>query len=123
MSWYISEASESDWKLDPGSFIKYLEERWPRAEVREIRNPARKNYSHEWKIRENGHVLEGKFDQSQSAVVLDGNLEEAAAFAAWFRSLVPDERDLLFYDEGLSIQVPLDAGITAGSIIAKTTQS
>ena len=65
-----------------------------------------------------GGALDGKFDQEDSAVCIDGAFEDCAAFALWFRSLVPPEQPLVFYDEGLNFQVALSPHTTVADIVS-----
>jgi hypothetical protein len=117
MPWFVSEPEDSGWKLDPILLVERLREKWPQADIREIRDPKRKNYSHEWRMRIGDHVLDGRFDGG-SGVVLDGDIRAAVVFALWFRSLIPSEKVLLFYDESYSMHVNLKPETTEADVLA-----
>ena len=59
-----------------------------------------------------GGVLEGMFNRNYSGISVDGDFDDCAAFALWFRSLVPPQQPLLFYDQGFNVDVPLTAETT-----------
>ena len=63
-------------------------------------------------------VLEGKFNQNSSDISVDGDFDDCAVFALWFRSLVPATQPLLFYDDCFSVDVPLTAETTVADLVA-----
>lgn len=63
----------------------------------------------EWVVPMRQGDVFGAVDQFGEIVHLDGFLSDCALFALWLRTLVPDEIELLFYDENYSADVPLVA--------------
>ena len=62
--------------------------------------------------------LDGTLTNDANVVHLDGDVRACATFALWFRSQVPTEQDLLFYDEGYSADVPLLVETTKDELVA-----
>jgi len=54
-----------------------------------------------------------------SGVVFYGDLEGCAAFAAWFRSIVPMEQPLIFSDDSQEMEIELTPNITELEIMAR----
>jgi len=116
MNYLISAPSESSWRMDPSEFMASLLARWPNAKVLRIRNST--HFSHAWMIPTSRGILEGEFNQTESGVTVHGPFQECAAFAIWFRSLVPAERPLVFYDEGYNVHVNISTDTTAADLIS-----
>jgi hypothetical protein len=108
MDYLVSPPEATEWSLEPDAFAAALRERWPGAEVREV--PASDpTYAIDFAVSEPDRV-DGSFARDGQALGLNGDLEGAMRVAAWFRSLVPDEQALLFYDPALNGQVELEPG-------------
>ncbi|HEY6970757.1 MAG TPA: hypothetical protein VJA94_16220 [Candidatus Angelobacter sp.] len=116
MSYLVSSPIKTNWHMTPTEFISKLLERWPKAQAR-ARTFA-SPFSHDWKIHMPAGVLEGKFNQNYSGISIEGELEDCAAFALWFRSVVPGAQPLLFYDDCFSVDVPLTAETTVADLVA-----
>jgi hypothetical protein len=56
--------------------------------------------------------------QAGACLYLDGNLDAAAGFAAWYRTLMPDNIKLTFCDEENTFATPVPAGATAEELVS-----
>lgn len=115
--YFISSLEEPDLKINHKSLTERLLVQQPDADVHLVDNPA-SNYSLEWrKLQIKEMELEGSLDKKGQAVVLYGHEIDCAIFAVWFRSQVPDEYKLAFYDEGYSACVELEKETTVEQLI------
>jgi hypothetical protein len=64
------------------------------------------------------HQLDGWLMRDGQVVEPNGGLEESAVIAAWMRTIVPDDQELIFWDEGYHFDVQLVPGIPADDIVA-----
>jgi len=117
---YISAPTTTDWYMDPDVFVAHFKERWPNGQIRPVTDQCSKYFSHEWRLQISGHTIMGKFNKMQPGVVFCGcDLVDGAAFAAWFRSIIPIEQPLIFSDDGLDIDIELTPNITESEIITQ----
>ena len=66
-----------------------------------------------------GGELVGRFGQDPSCgVSMEGDFEDCAAFALWFRSLAPSSVPLLFFDQCFNVDIPLTNQTTVADIVA-----
>lgn len=101
--------------MSPTEFVAHLLARWPSAKIRETTDP---NLSPEWEIEMPGGVLYGECYRQLPGVVFNGyTFEDLAAFALWFRSLVPPEQPLLFFEEGYGWDMELKPNTTAQELV------
>ncbi|HEY6970756.1 MAG TPA: hypothetical protein VJA94_16215 [Candidatus Angelobacter sp.] len=114
MNYFVSAPTETNWKMTPEEFLGHLTARWPHATVRKLPSPL----SYEWEIQMQGGPLGGDFYGRYPGVAFEGAFEDCAAFAVWFRSLVPAQQPLLFYDESLSVKMELKPETTVADIDA-----
>jgi len=115
MNYLVSPPDKTHWNLDTADFLSRLIEQWPSARVRRNNDL---NFTPSWKMEMPGGTLEGEFNPRCSGIALDGDLEDCATFALWFRSLVPAMQPLLFYDDCFNVDVPLTPETTAADLIA-----
>lgn len=66
-------------------------------------------YALSWLLENEDNDLEGFVKDDLSVIVLDGSLELCANTAIWFRSIIPGDRELFFYDIGFNQHIELDA--------------
>lgn len=64
------------------------------------------------------HELDGWLMRDAQVLELSGGLEESAVIAAWLRTVVPLEQELIFWDEGYHFAVPLIPGMKHHEIVA-----
>jgi hypothetical protein len=114
----VSPSKETSWRLEPREFAERVHERWPEARVSILDEPdawAAMRFAIPF---DDGVELDAHLANDGQVVGFDGDLRESAAVAAWVRELVPADQELLFYDEGFAVDVPLTAGITRDEIVA-----
>jgi len=116
MNYFISPPTESNWRLAPSEFIADLLSRWPQALVQGLTNSP--YFSHEWEIQTPSGILEGEFYKDGTAVAFMGDFQDCTNFVLWFRSLVPPEQPLVFYDDGLHFKVDITRETTAADIVS-----
>ena len=116
MNYFVKPPEETNWRIAPGTFLADLMARWPTAKVQNL--PNSETYSHFWAVQMSHDVLEGRFFRDGEGVALDGDIRDCADFALWFRSLVPPEQELWFYDQAYSAHVNLKPGTTATTVEA-----
>jgi hypothetical protein len=114
----VSPSRETDWRFGSDAFMRMLLDRWPDAEITEFDDPEFLAALDFRVTLEDGRQLDGNLSRDGQAVGLDGDIPEAAELAAWVRSVVPPEQELIFYDQGYHFDVPLAPGITPQEIIA-----
>ena len=64
------------------------------------------------------HGLDGWLMRDEQVVELCGGLEESAVIAAWMRTIVPADQELIFWDQGYHFEVPLIPGMDHHEIVA-----
>jgi hypothetical protein len=106
MSYFISPPDATSWSISGKDLTAALRVHWPDAEIKAVLSPQ-SNHSIEWRIQLGEKQLEGSCDRTGQAIHLDGDLISSALFALWFRSIVPSQQSLVFYDEGYSADVNL----------------
>ena len=111
-SYFISPPEKTTWTFDADTLARALCTAWPTAHVERISDPS-SFYQLRWKI-ESGlpAQIEGTLANDGQTVHLDGDLRSAVAVARWYRSVVPSQQALIFYDEGFSADVRLTAQVT-----------
>jgi hypothetical protein len=117
MEYLITPPEHTDWKIKEPDFIQCLEKRWSGIEIKQVTNPD-DYYVLEWviKVPEIEQRLDGALHRDGQGISLDGDLEDCARFAVWFRSLVP-QTQLVFYDQGYNAHVELQAETTESEIM------
>jgi hypothetical protein len=113
----ISPSRETDWRLDPDEFTRLLRDRWRDAEITEFDDPEFLA-ALDFRVKLDGRQVDGNLSRDGQVVGLDGDIPEAAEFAAWLRSVVPPDQELIFYDQGYHFDVPLRPDITPEEIVA-----
>ncbi|HEY6253226.1 MAG TPA: hypothetical protein VI685_24995 [Candidatus Angelobacter sp.] len=116
MNYYISPPEKTNWSMSPSEFVANLVKRWPNARVRTTNNPE---FSPAWEIQMRNGILDGRFYPPLPGVVFSsGDEEHLVTFVLWFRSLVPPEQPLLFYQEGFGMHVEVKPDTTVKEILA-----
>ena len=117
----VSPSRDTDWRFDPDEFVRLLRERWHDAQVTRFEDPdflAALDFR--VGLRDGRHV-DGNLSRDGQVVGLDGDLPEAAEVAAWVRSVVRPDQELIFWDQGYDFDVPLTEGIEPDAIVAAAT--
>ena len=122
MDYFISPPEKTSWTMFPPEFVTHLVKRWPSAKVRETNRHS--DFPLEWEIEMAGGTLMGEFYLPLSGVNFSAYTpEDLATFALWFRSLVPAEQPLLFYQEGFNWEMQLKPNTTAQEIAAALNEA
>lgn len=106
MSYFVSPPEATHWSISHVNFVKVFHNRWSDADINYVSNPQ-SNHAVVWRILLNGQLVEGSLDRAGQAIHLDGDIFSSAEFTLWFRSIVPSEQALVFYDESYSADVSL----------------
>ena len=114
----VSPSSDTDWRLGPDEFTRMLRDRWPDAEITEFEDPEFLAALDFRVTLDDGKQVDGNLSRDGQVVGLDGDIPEAAELAAWVRSIVPPEQELIFYDQGYHFDVALTPAITPQEIVA-----
>ena len=116
MDYLVSPPEETDWRIDPADFEAALVARWPDADLQQ--SAPDRVYAFDFTVKLDGDTVDGAFERAGQTVGLTRDLRLCAEVAAWFRTVVPAEQPLLFYDQGYNSHVALSAGITGEAIVA-----
>ncbi len=95
---------------------RFLRGRWPDAYVNIVANPD-SHHVVEWRINLDGQLLEGSLDRGGQAIHIDADVFRSAQFALWFRTIVPPQQPLVFYDEGYSSDVSLTEATRLSEVV------
>jgi hypothetical protein len=116
-TYIVSPAEKPEtWSMPNDAFVTDLRRRWPDVEVTPVEDPSR-FHGIEWRIQVGERKVEGALSRDGRALILEGDIEDVADIAVWFRSLVPEGQPLLFYDEGYNVDVPLSQKTEASEIV------
>lgn len=119
MKYFVSPAEKPKiWSMAPDTLALELGRRWPHAEVRRA-SPQLGSHSLEWTVEMPHGSFDGALDQDGQALILDGAIEDCGEVALWFRSLVPEEQTLLFYDEAFNSDVAIRRSTKLSEIVTK----
>lgn len=116
MDYIASIGEKTNWKKDPKEIVADLSKNWPSADIRFI-GDASKNFSYEWGVQISGQSLDGMLHKDGTALTLDGEIQDCALFAIWFRTEVPKEIKMLFYNQSYTIKIPLEEKTTVSDIV------
>jgi hypothetical protein len=114
----ISPPNRTDWRFDRDVLRQRLVASWPGVQIayEGDRHPARDIV---WTYWSDGDELTGQQDTAGQAQYLRGPLELVAEYAAWWRSQVDIDQQLILYDESYATVVPLLPGIDASQIVSQ----
>jgi len=117
VSYFITPPAATTWKLEPAALAEQLRRAWPAVHVQVVENPERR-HAIEWDMAMDRGPLQGSIDREGQAIHLDSDIRNCAQFAVWFRSIIPHEQALIFFDEGYAVDIPLDAATTEATIVS-----
>lgn len=89
--------------------------RWPDASWDEI---PEGNYSHEWSIPRARRAVECRLDRERKTIVVDAEIDDAVDVALWIGTLVPERKELYFFDEQNTALVPLTPDTRADEVLS-----
>ncbi len=118
MEYLITPKEPTNWNLDESDFKEHLKKQWSEIEIRSLLDTD-DYYSLEWtlQVTTTGQRLDGALHRDGQGISLDGYIQDCAVFAIWFRSLVPQTIELVFYDQGYNSHIELQAETTDSEII------
>jgi hypothetical protein len=100
--------------IDADWLAQYLKTKWPEIQL-DVRAPRPQAYLLDWHLQIGEKHLIGALHRDQYAVTLTGENDLIMAFAAWYRTLFPDDQHLYLY-QWAEAHVELKAGLSAGEI-------
>ncbi len=106
---------KTGWALETQEFLTRLLERWPMAQIEEVRDPKISD-SVEFELSMRS-TLYGSLDRQGKGVTFHGGLEDSAEFVHWCRSLIPPDEDVIVCDESMGIDFVLASDMTPAEII------
>lgn len=115
-SYFISPPEATDLKINTTELAESLRSQWQDVKIHYPDNPAR-HYALEWILQMPQMQLDCYLEKKQQVVILEGDIEDCAKFALWFRSQVSNQYKLLFYNEGYSSSVELDLNTTEEQLL------
>ncbi|MFN6464899.1 MAG: hypothetical protein RMZ41_024200 [Nostoc sp. DedVER02] len=107
-SYYISPPETTNWQITPDILAKELKGQWNSAKIETI-DSVQSIHSLAWILQIDRWRLDGTLTKEGNVVHLDGDVHACARFAIWFRTKVPIEQELIFYDEGYSSDVVIES--------------
>ena len=118
MEYLITPPELTNWKINQTEFIEYLTQTWSDIDIHHISNEE-DYYVIEVviKLSNTNQKLEIALHRDLQGISLDGLIENCAKFAIWFRSLVPLNQALIFYDQGYNYQIELSNNTTEEDIL------
>lgn len=117
MNFFVSPAERiSSPLVTPADFQREALARWPSARFELLANPE-SPYAFDWKIDMASRVLSGSYAKQGDTIVMQGDVADCAQIALWYRSLVPEQQSLIFYDENYSASVELRTETPAEEIM------
>jgi len=107
MNFFVSPRERIDAPLvTPDDFQRKVLASWPSARFEPLTSPA-SPYAFDWQINMVGGVVSGSYSKQGDTIVMEGDVFDCARIALWYRSLVPAQQSLIFYDEIYSASVEL----------------
>ena len=116
MTYYVCPQDQTRWIMNPSEFVAHLLARWPDAKVWKVNSTP--EFSHQWEIPGAYGRVDGQFYTPGPGITLQGDLVDCVTVALWFRSLAPLNEQLVFFDEGVSIHVPLLPQTTVADVLS-----
>jgi hypothetical protein len=118
MSYLIITKREPRLTIDPSSFENQLQAQWP--EITFVDTDPFSLLA--WTVPIIGDVLYGFLHNDKATVSLDSYDESVAAFAVWYRSVIPGQYQLtLCHDQLPEMMIELQPGDTQEDILNKLT--
>ena len=107
-------SGDPDLHMDSGLLADEIAQRWPTVRFLE-RNDA--DNVARWAVRmPSNRELFGELQSSGQAIELEGDVYDAAEFARWVRTQVPDRLPLYFFDEGYTQNLPVTSGTSTAEL-------
>lgn len=101
---FVSPSTKTDLQVSPENLKQALVAQWPDIQIENVDDD---NRLFTWTRSGLYGPLEGYLNRKQQVVVLDGDVRDCAEFAQWYRQMVDDRYELIFYDDGYSNSIPV----------------
>lgn len=115
-SYFISPPEANNWEISPNLLAEELKSQWANIQVETV-DAVQSIHALSWILQISEWRLDGTLTKEGNVVHLDGDVRACAAFAIWFRTIIPIEQDLIFYDEAYSSDIALNEGMTEVDLI------
>ncbi|WP_157758288.1 hypothetical protein [Cystobacter fuscus] len=113
---------KTDWVLPTSEFKSQLLARWPTAHTRDIEDISRPAVL-DFELSMEKSVLFGTFYRKGQSASFSGDLADCAAFALWFRQLIPSGEEIIFCDEMVNMSLELSLETTPADIASAVLAS
>lgn len=105
----IFDGVRSGWSLPRADLVEALSQSW--SDIRPVDGPCDDEARDLiWNFPNDGNELEIYAHRSGTCLYVDGDLNGAALFAIWYRSLVPPVIDMIFCDDAYSFNTVIRPG-------------
>ena len=113
----VSPEKRAEWKINRQEFILELQEKYNVIELNEITD-IKRHYCYEWTIKEDNHFIEGMLDNTLNCVCIEtDSIGLCCSFALWVRTFMPDNADIMLYDEDFINHIYLKKDTDIGKLI------
>jgi len=116
MNFFVSPTDRIGTPLvTPTDFQRKALAAWPSARFEPLASPE-SPYAFDWQIDMAGGVVSGSYTKQGDTIVMEGDVFDCARIGLWYRSLVPPQQLLIFYNEIYSASVELRTETSAEEI-------
>jgi len=113
----VSPSRPTGWRMDADAFEQGVRAASPTAQTWRSNDPNSPAVLRFNVAFTDEHQLDGWLMRDGQVVEMNGGLEESAVIAAWLRTVVSPEQELIFWDEGYHFAVPLIPGMSHHEIV------
>jgi hypothetical protein len=100
-------SGDPDLRMEAGLLAEELHKHWPTVRFLERDDEAN---TARWAVRmPSDRELYGELQSTGQAIELEGDVYDAAEFARWVRTQIPERIALYFFDEGYTNNLPVTA--------------
>lgn len=107
-------SGDPDLRMESGLLAAEISQRWPTVRFLE-RNDA--DNVARWAVRmSSNRELFGELQASGQAIELEGDVYDAAEFARWVRTQIPERLPLYFFDESYTHNLPVTSSSSTAEL-------
>ncbi|WNG23866.1 hypothetical protein F0U62_07370 [Cystobacter fuscus] len=107
---------KTDWVFPASDFKRQLLAWQPTVQMRDIEDTSRPA-ALDFEFSMGSSVLFGTFYRKGKSVSFSGELADCAAFAHWFRQLIPSGEEVVFCDEMVNVSLDLSLETTPADVV------